>query len=174
MGTIFLAGIYGVGKSTLGERIDRETGVPFYSAGDLISELNGELYGANKFVKDKFANQDILSDAVNNKLEKNPSILLAGHFCIFDKDLNVDILPAAVFERIRLEKIILLEAPVETIYTNLSNRDSRLYSLDALNELSKTERECAKAIAEKLSIPIYIYQMKFNDSDVLAVTEIIK
>lgn len=169
MGTIFLAGIYGVGKSTLGEKIAREINVPFYSAGDLISEINGEIYGANKFVKDKFANQDILSLAVNNKLEEYNNILLAGHFCIFDKDLKIDVLPTAVFEKIRLEKIILLEAPIDIIFTHLSNRDSKLYSLEALNELLKKERACAKAIAEKLFIPLYVHQMKFNNSDLFEV-----
>lgn len=61
MSTIFLAGIYGVGKSTLAERISATTGLPCFSAGDLISRVNGEKYGANKFVTDKEKNQDILA-----------------------------------------------------------------------------------------------------------------
>lgn len=47
-GIIFVAGIYGVGKSTLCERLGLSIGVPCYSAGDLISALNGETYGRNK------------------------------------------------------------------------------------------------------------------------------
>lgn len=37
MGTIFLAGIYGVGKSTLANKLSIRTNIPNYSAGDLIS-----------------------------------------------------------------------------------------------------------------------------------------
>ncbi len=47
MGVLFLAGIYGVGKSTLGETLSQRQGIPFYSAGDLISQVNAEIYGAN-------------------------------------------------------------------------------------------------------------------------------
>lgn len=47
-GIIFVAGIYGVGKSTLCERLSISIGIPCYSAGDLISAINGEIYGRNK------------------------------------------------------------------------------------------------------------------------------
>ena len=35
-GVIFVAGIYGVGKSTLCEKLSKELKIPFYSSGDLI------------------------------------------------------------------------------------------------------------------------------------------
>lgn len=89
MGTIFIAGSYGVGKSTLCDNLSRVSGVPAYSAGDLISCINGEQYGANKVVQDKEANQDILVIEVGKKLDHYPTILLAGHFCIFDSLNNV-------------------------------------------------------------------------------------
>ena len=36
MGTIFLAGVYGVGKSTIGKKLNDLTNIPFYSASDLM------------------------------------------------------------------------------------------------------------------------------------------
>ena len=42
MGVIFVAGSYGVGKSTLCEKLSYRMDLPFYSASDLISEVNGE------------------------------------------------------------------------------------------------------------------------------------
>lgn len=74
MGTIFIAGSYGVGKSTLCDNLSRVSGVPAYSAGDLISCINGEQYGANKVVQDKEANQDILVIEVGKKLDHYPTI----------------------------------------------------------------------------------------------------
>ena len=85
MGVLFLAGIYGVGKSTLGETLSQRQGIPFYSAGDLISQINGERYGANKVVADKVGNQDILAMQIERLLEQHGRILLAGHFCIVNK-----------------------------------------------------------------------------------------
>ena len=85
MGTIFVAGSYGVGKSTLCAALSKQLNIPTYSAGDLISFINGEKYGANKVVHNKDTNQDILATEVEKKLNQKPTILLAGHFCIFDK-----------------------------------------------------------------------------------------
>ncbi len=59
MGTIFVAGTYGVGKSTLCSKLSTALKIPDFSAGDLISAVNGETYGANKAVRDKDANQNI-------------------------------------------------------------------------------------------------------------------
>lgn len=60
MGTIFVAGSYGVGKSTLCNVLSKALDIPTFSAGDLIGNINGEQYGANKAVKNKDVNQDIL------------------------------------------------------------------------------------------------------------------
>ena len=70
MGTIFIAGSYGVGKSTLCEMLSSILRIPAYSAGDLISNVNGEIYGANKAVKNKDKNQDILAIEVKKKLQQ--------------------------------------------------------------------------------------------------------
>lgn len=125
MGTIFVAGIYGVGKSTLCDTLSKELKIPAYSAGDLISSVNGERYGANKAVTDKISNQVILSMQVQKLLEVTPQILLAGHFCIFDKNNGVDYLPEIIFSDLNIERILLLEAPVSTILRNLSLRDKK-------------------------------------------------
>ena len=90
-GIIFVAGIYGVGKSTLCERLGLSIGIPCYSAGDLISALNGETYGRNKTVVNKEKNQDILVAAVNDRLQKDTAFILAGHFCIFDKSFKTPV-----------------------------------------------------------------------------------
>ena len=138
MGTIFIAGSYGVGKSTLCDNLSRVSGVPAYSAGDLISCINGEQYGANKVVQDKEANQDILVIEVGKKLDHYPTILLAGHFCIFDSLNNVDKLPYSVFQKIALDQIQLL---------------------------LKAERQMAQEVAKQCGCSLHIHQMSFDNSD---------
>ena len=120
MGTIFVAGTYGVGKSTLCNKLSTALKIPDFSAGDLISAVNGETYGANKVVRDKDANQNILASQVKQLLKSTPSIILAGHFCIFDINGNVDILPSRVFYDLEIETILLLEASSSQIIKNLS------------------------------------------------------
>lgn len=166
MGTIFVAGVYGVGKSTLCNALSKALNIPAFSAGDLISGVNGEKYGANKAVKNKENNQEILADIVSSLLLKDKKIILAGHFCIFDRNNNVDCLPESVFSNLEIERIILLEANVDRIVQNLTLRDGRRYSRDQLINLLREERSMAERIAQANSYPLYVHQMSFNDSDV--------
>ena len=78
-GIIFVAGIYGVGKSTLCERLSLSIGIPCYSAGDLISALNGETYGRNKTV----VNKAMLS-VINRISERGAQLLSTEDFLVID------------------------------------------------------------------------------------------
>lgn len=165
MGTIFIAGTYGAGKSTLCSALSKVLAIPAYSAGDLISNVNGEQYGATKAVKDKEANQDILAMEIKKKLEQYPTILLAGHFCIFNKLNCVEELPHSVFEKISLERILLLEADPEQILANLSVRDKKKYEYRQIERLIREERRVAEEISQKCNCDLHIHQMTFDDSD---------
>ena len=173
MGTIFVAGSYGVGKSTLCKALSKVLTIPAYSAGDLISNINGEQYGANKAVKNKNANQDILAIEVKKKLEQHPTILLAGHFCIFDKLNCVEKLPNCIFEKITIEQILLLEADPERILTNLNVRDKKKYELSHIELLIKEERRAAEAISQRCSCSMHIHHMAFDGLDLRKCCELL-
>lgn len=171
MSTIFLAGIYGVGKSTLADKLSATTGLPCFSAGDLISKVNGEKYGANKFVSDKDKNQDILANCVSEILRTTKSIILAGHFCIVNKQGDVERLPNQVFTKLHISKIILLEADPSIIMENLSGRDGKSYSLELLKKLLFQEHECAQNISTLLNCPLIIHKMQYAAEDVEALQD---
>ena len=165
MGTIFVAGAYGVGKSTLCEALTLALNVPAYSAGDLISQVNGEVYGVNKAVKDKINNQEILVNEVDRKLKKYPTILLAGHFCIFDKTNGIDKLPRNIFRRMRIEQILLLEADEERIIYNLNKRDGKKYTNEQIVNLLIEERVAAEQVAQENNCLLHVHKMAFDESD---------
>lgn len=168
MGTILLAGIYGVGKSTLAEKLTDQTGIPNYSAGDLISSRNGEKYGANKLVADKDKNQEILAEVVSALLQKHDRILLAGHFCIVNKQGQVDKLPDSVYKALDIEQIILLEAPRDVILSHLAGRDRKEYSETLVQALMDQERAAAEQTAAKLQCPLVSHAMTYSDADAIA------
>ena len=70
MGTIFIAGVYGVGKSTLVQKLASRINTPCFSSSTIISAVNGEQYGRNKAVKDKYKNQEILVARVSELLKE--------------------------------------------------------------------------------------------------------
>lgn len=174
MSTIFLAGIFGVGKSTLGLKVSAQTGIPFHSAGDLISHVNGEQYGANKSVANKNMNQTILIDAVAQLLRGADRILLAGHFYIINKEGELDKLPNCVFDKLEIEKIILIEAEYYSIISNLIDRDKKEYSVKLIQDLMLQEHQAAILTAERLSCPLVIHYMKYSNEDVLEVAAELK
>lgn len=172
-GIIFLAGVYGVGKSTLSLKLSKKLHIPEYSASDLISKYNDEMYGKNKFVTDAKNNQVILTEETSKLLERNQSLLLSGHFCIFNKDFSVNILPQTFFEKANISKIILLQADESVIKNNLEKRDCIKYSKENLICLQDAEIKQAKEVSLNKNIPLTIYDMLFSDNDVSNVTRII-
>lgn len=166
MGTILLAGIYGVGKSTIAEKLSVATGIPNFSAGDLISAQNGEQYGANKLVIDKEKNQDILALCVADLLRTSKRILLAGHFCIVNENGQVDLLPSGIFDKLQIERIILLEANPLIIQSHLAGRDNKNYSTDLIRSMYVVEHDAAQDIAYRLSVPLLVHQMSYSEVDV--------
>lgn len=170
----FIAGTYGVGKTTICKNIGGRIHIPSYSASELISHANGEVYGENKAVKDIFSNQQALINAVNHILEDNDQIILNGHFCIMNKKNEVDVLPDFVFKSIYIDLIVLLEADCKTICNNLSNRDNKNYILENLELLQEQEKKNAIRISELIGKEIYIHKMKFDDSDADSIIRFIR
>ncbi len=164
--TIFIAGVYGTGKSTMCSALSKMLHIPAFSAGDLISSINGEKYGANKAVTDKDGNQALLVERVQQLFKKYERIILAGHFCIFNANAGIEILPESVYHALSISQIILLETNSQTIISNLRRRDGMAYSLKSISKLIEKERAQSERISEQLNCPLSIYQMTFTDQDV--------
>ncbi len=163
--TIFIAGVYGTGKSTLCSTLSVRLHIPAFSAGDLISAINGEQYGANKAVADMGNNQTLLVERVRELNRENERIILAGHFCIFNSNNVVDVLPESVYHALNITRIVLLEADTQTIIDHLKRRDGKNYSKESVTALSDKEREQSERIAAQLKCPLDIYKMAFTDED---------
>lgn len=161
---IFLAGIYGVGKSTICKHINQYLRIPTYSASDLIANQNQEVYGKNKYVINSDNNQNILINEVN-KVTDN-IFILDGHFCLKAKDNKVIILKEEIFKQLNLNSILLLTAKSEEIQKNLNARDNVIYDIDYINKLLECEEKQAKKVSNSCNVPLYIYDMKYNDEDI--------
>ncbi len=163
--TIFIAGVYGAGKSTMCSALSAKLHIPAFSAGDLISAINGEQYGANKAVTDKDNNQVLLAERVRELNHENGQIILAGHFCIFNADNGVEVLPESIYSALDVARIVLLESDVQTIIEHLRCRDGKDYLEKSVSELIEKEREQSERISKQLKCPLDIYKMTFTDRD---------
>ena len=163
--TIFIAGVYGTGKSTMCSALSERLHIPAFSSGDLISSINGERYGANKTVTDKEYNQVLLAERVSELNRENERIILAGHFCIFNTDNHVDVLPESVYFALNITRIILLESDIHNIIAHLRYRDGKEFSEKSISTLIEKEREQSERISKRLNCPLEIYKMTFTDKD---------
>lgn len=163
--TIFIAGVYGTGKSTMCSALSERLHIPAFSAGDLISAINGEQYGANKAVANKDNNQVLLAERVRELNHENGQIILAGHFWIFNADNGVEVLPESVYSALGITRIVLLESDIQTIIANLRRRDGKDYSEKGVSTLIEKEREQSERISKQLKCPLDIYKMTCTDRD---------
>lgn len=166
MGTIFIAGAYGVGKSTIAKALSTRLSIPSYSASKIISQVNGEDYTNTKIVKDKYRNQDILTVSVGQLLNEFSKIILTGHFCIVNKSNEIERLPQDVYQKLSIEHILLLEATPTNIVQNLNNRDGVLYDIPFIESLLQEERCFAEEVSNILSCPLIIHQMNYQCDNV--------
>lgn len=113
---LFVAGVYGVGKTTLCDILSEKYLISSYSSSELISKCNHEEYGKNKYVTNSNRNQEILVNQVNKI--KDESFILNGHFCLKEKNNKVILLENEVFKKLNLSCILLLSASVEIIKEN--------------------------------------------------------
>ena len=168
-GVYFITGAYGVGKTSLCEKLKEILSVPYFSASELISFKNHETYGASKAVKDKVENQNILEKAIKQKLLEYPTILLNGHTAIFTKNRTVDLLPTQAFHNFNLRAIVLLEATPSILLKHLNGRDKVIYSAGEIAALADAERVQCQLITEELSIPLLKHTMQYDDKEYFSI-----
>lgn len=169
---IFIAGSYGVGKTTICNQLANTLKIPSYSASDLISKQNKELYGKNKYVKDSNLNQNILIKQVSQI--KDEIFLLNGHFCLKAPNDNIILLEKGIFKQLSLSAVILIESSPELVLQNLYIRDQEIYNIEFINKLLSSEKKQAIDVSEAYNIPLYVYEMKYDGEDLKKVLSIIE
>jgi adenylate kinase len=158
---IFIAGVHGVGKSHFCSEVKNSLGLPAFSASKLIKEIKQAPVDINKKVIDVIENQDYLITGLKNIKTTAKTIILDGHFCLFDDDGIIDI-SEKTFEEMPLKAIYVLYDNPENIYHRIKNRDNILLSVDIISEQQEREIKRAKFIASLIEAPFY----KFHFCDI--------
>ncbi len=156
-GTIFIAGVHGVGKSTAAELLTTRYGVPHYTASKIIKEMRSTIDpDSGKLVSNVAANQELLISGVQKILQKHPSFILDGHFTLLNKFSEIEKIDIDVFKRLSISGVILLKEMPTTIYSRLANRDVSVMPVDIINRHQVAEEEYANYVSSLLGIPICI------------------
>ena len=165
--TIFVAGVYGVGKDYLCNKISNFSGIKNFSASQLISNINNENYVKNKSVKNIDDNQSILIREVSRLLKECKSIILTGHMCILNANMEIEELPSSVFNGLEITNMVLLKNDSDTIKQNLMKRDNKNYSLKLIEDFQKAEEEAFLITAQNIGAKSKIIDLMYDNSDVI-------
>ena len=136
---IFVAGIHGVGKTTLCNELSSQFGIEHFSASSLIAKEKEEKYLHDKRVENVGENQDHLLVAINKSFDSADWYLLDGHFCLLNRNNKITRIPYSTYEGISpMAVLVLFDEPFE-IYSRLSSRDNAKYEIALLKSLQEEE-----------------------------------
>lgn len=159
----FVGGIHGVGKTYLCKSICKDFDIPRFSASELIQKQKEEEKRTLKNVTDVKGNQDALIMAINTQVNEIPLFLMDGHFCILNKDGEIERIPEDTFKRMNIACLLLLIDEPKEIKIRLDNRDSADYSVELLNEFQTEEIAYAKQLSETLMVPLLIHKNREHE-----------
>lgn len=104
---IFIAGVHGVGKTFLCNRIKREIEISIYSASELLKEDKEINYIRYEKTDDFMENQKRLLEIVKKKNGASEYIL-EGHFCLMNDRGRIENIPVSMFRQFLMKGILLL------------------------------------------------------------------
>lgn len=161
----FVSGAHGVGKGYFCKRLSYAIGGDHVVVSDLIRKRRR--IGIVKGISHIDLNQSILIDEINQYTTPMPFILIDGHFCLFNSEMRVKILPIELFSELGLSEIILLTCLPSTIYERIKMRDKGGAGLSEKDivRLQRNEIEHSHRVARYLKIPITQLDVSDEEAD---------
>ena len=152
---IFVAGTHGVGKGYLCKQIENDLNLPTYSASALIKEEKKSAVDSAKKVVDAGSNQNHLINSLRKLKISSKTIILDGHFCLFDGESIIEI-AKDIFESMPLKGIIILFDEPKKLFERMQVRDGESLDIEIINQLQCKEIDHGIKIAGSLNIPLLL------------------
>ena len=168
---IFISGIHGVGKSYFCNLVKDATGIPAYSASDLIAAKKKTEFAKEKFIPDIDNNQQYLLLAVNELKSARKNFILDGHFCLLNASGKVQRIAYETFTTLKPEAIVLLTEKPEIISARRRERDKIEVTCQSIENFQQQERNYALEVADSIDAKIFISK---GANDLVQAIEFIK
>jgi len=152
---LFVAGVHGVGKTTLCAEYAKNHGLLHKSASELIrEEKDAAVSRTSKLVKDIAGNQQLLINAVDRIRATGQTLLLDGHFALLNKTRKIETLPAKVFADLRIDGIVVIRDRASAIASRIKQRDGVGLVTKEIQALQSVELEQSKMVSHELGLPL--------------------
>ena len=167
MGTIFVGGVHGVGKTDICMRVAKQLKLSHFSASAMIKALDSSAVKQHtKSVDSVPKNQDLLVQAVTQFLSSDTTrLILDGHFAVPNIVSQFEIVSAGTFEQLQLEGIAVCFDDTSEIYARRILRDKNSIGIHEIEAIQRIELEHGNFVAKSLGIPFF--KVKAFDADAL-------
>lgn len=152
----FLAGVHGVGKTTLCNRYFHPAGFYCTTASSLIKK-RGKAINKDKRVTNVEDNQLALLEQLRIERDAHEKLLLDGHFCLVSSSGEIVEIDPSIFQAMGLDSLILIKGDPEEIAARLHNRDSNKWSPRFLREFQEAEERHAHRVSKEISVSLNVY-----------------
>ena len=154
---IFIAGAHGTGKGYICEKLAPIIGGEHVTASGLIQ--NRKTLGKAKAIAGIDTNQSILVEELEKIQTLAPYILLDGHFCLFNTNFEIQVLPISLFRALNINYILLLTCSPQIVVERLHDREKGEsdLSLSDSESLQNAEVNQAHKVSSAVQIPLTEY-----------------
>jgi predicted transcriptional regulator/adenylate kinase len=161
---LFVGGAHGVGKTSICQQYASTHGVIHKSAGQLIKEARGlRSSELSKAVSDIDGNQRLLVDAVGRVRSSANTLVLDGHFSVFDANYKPTPIPTAVFSVLSIDGVIVVVDSPHAIALRIAGRDGLRIASEDIRALQTSEVQRGMQVARELCVPFA--QVKFGATE---------
>ncbi|NPE55822.1 AAA family ATPase [Dickeya dadantii] len=149
---VMVAGVYGVGKSTVSNKLSEDFNIKFHSASDLIKAEKGySTWDKDKKTDQVKNNQEYLIKAINKM--SGDDFLLDGHFCLINKNGNIENIDFSTIKKLHINAVLLLKENPGIISRRLFDRDKVLWDESFISKMQESEESQAKLFTHENNIP---------------------
>lgn len=151
---VFVAGVHGVGKGYLCDRLAPMLDGVHITASSLI--INRKELGEAKAISGIDANQAILVEELDKFKTTSPFVLLDGHFCLYNQEYEIQPIAPRLYKELNVAYIVMLTCTPTVILNRLIQRDKNVsnLSISHLDKLQNAEVEHSRLVSGEINVPI--------------------
>lgn len=155
---ILVCGVHGSGKTQFSKLLSEKTGLPYYSASELINKSFPLEQHQIKNTGDISFRQKVLLGEISELYKKHDDFVIDGHLCLLNQKESIEKVNINVLQSMHISKIYLIMASPTQIYERLKNRDNVLYNKEFLEDYQNEEYSYAKHLSSTLDIELHVFK----------------
>ena len=153
---IFIGGVHGSGKTTIGNKAALRSGADFKSCSQLIRAERQTQTVSTPGIADVEMNQRALVAGLKRLRCSPGTVMLDGHFSLKTQNNGIQPIPLSVFDAMLPDELFLVETSSSSISIRLASRDGVVIPETAIIEHQEQERRFAGLVSKHLGRPLIV------------------